>query len=76
MDEIIRAARENTILNITYKSKNKGVSERTVEPYELKDGGLYAYDVAKQGIRKFLLVNIVSTKATDVKFSPRWPIMI
>ena len=76
MDEIIKAARETTILNITYKSAKKGVSERTVEPYEIKDGGLYAYDIAKQSIRKFTLANIISAKATETKFSPRWPIMI
>ena len=76
MDEIIKAARETTILNITYRSEKKGVSERTVEPYEIKDGGLYAYDIAKQGIRKFILANIISAKATDTKFSPRWPIAI
>lgn len=76
MDEIIKAARGTTILNITYKSEKKGISERTVEPYEIKNGALYAYDIAKQAIRRFTLSNIVSAKATDSTFSPRWPILI
>lgn len=76
MDEIIKAARETTVLNITYRSEKKGISERTVEPYEIKDGALYAYDIAKQSIRRFTLSNIISAKATESAFSPRWPILI
>ena len=76
MDEILTAARERKILNITYKSPKKGVSERTVEPYEIKDGALFAYDIAKNAIRRFTLSNIISAKATEADFSPRWPILI
>ena len=76
MDEIIKAARNTTILNLTYQSPKKGVSQRTVEPYEIKDGALYAYDLSKQSIRRFNLSNIVSAEATDTQFSPRWPVQI
>lgn len=42
----------------------------------MKDGGLYAYDIAKNSIRKFLLENITSAEVGETRFSPRYPIKI
>lgn len=76
MAVISAAGRETKVLNITYKAKDGKVTHRTVEPYELKDGGLFAYDVNKHGIRKFLLENIVAADLSDTYFSPRFPVLI
>ena len=76
MDEIIKAARNTTILNLTYQSQKKGVSQRTVEPYEIKNNALYAYDLSKQSIRRFNLSNIINAEATETHFTPRWPVQI
>ena len=74
IDRITEAGREVKLLHITYKSKDGAVTHRTVEPYELKDGGLYAYDVNKHGIRKFLMESITSAEVASTSFMPRYPI--
>lgn len=76
MNEIYSAAHENKLLSITYKAKDGKISYRTVEPYELKDGGLYAYDISKHAIRKFLMENIISAEMGETTFSPRYPVKI
>ena len=76
MATITAAGRETKVLNITYKAKDGKITHRTVEPYEVKDGGLYAYDINKHGIRKFLLDNIMGADLSDTFFSPRFPVQI
>ena len=76
MTAIQDAAEQTVLLSMTYRAKDGKVSHRTVEPYEFKDGGLYAYDIAKRSIRKFLIDNILSADVMETKFSPRYPIKI
>lgn len=76
MSIIHQAGSEQRILNITYKAKDGKVTHRTVEPYEVKNGGLYAYDINKHGIRNFTLQNIVAADVADTIFSPRFPILV
>ena len=76
MFAISESARNNTILSLTYKAKDGKVSYRSVEPYEIKDGGLFAYDIAKGSIRKFLISSILSAESQDAKFNPRYPVQI
>lgn len=80
---IIMATIKNSMVNtlklqITYRKIDGTESMRTVEPYEIKSGGLFAFDGEMKGdkprIKNFKLSNIVSAVVTDEKFEPRWPI--
>jgi len=75
-DNIVLAAREEKIINISYKDKKGSVSNRNVEPYEVKNETLYGYCLSKNSIRQFKIENIVQAKITEDKFIPRYPIVI
>lgn len=66
-----QAARERRLLEITYVDAKGKQSIRKVEPYEIKDGKLFAHCVDKNGIRAFKLDNLVSGRITDDTFEPR-----
>jgi predicted DNA-binding transcriptional regulator YafY len=77
IDSIRQAGREKKLLKIQYRKLNNEISERVVEPYEIKDGRLWAYDTAKDdNIRQFLMVGILSAQVLEEVFDPRWPIKI
>lgn len=74
--EIQLAANEQRLLKIAYNDAKNQQTVRTVEPYEIKDGKLFAYCTQAQNIRAFKLERIFSTKAMDLTFEPRFPIKI
>lgn len=73
---IVEGARTNHIVAIRYRDKSFELTERLVEPYEVKEGKLYAYCLLKKGIRAFILDNILATAATDDEYIPRFPIVM
>lgn len=80
--EIIRqSSRNHTILRIMYTEKD-GTSEgwRYVEPYSFRGEGeneaLFAWDVHKDGIRRFTLSRINQAETTLEHFNPRYSIEI
>lgn len=76
MSAIHEAMQNTKLLNLTYQAKDGKITSRTVEPYEFKDGGLYAFDTNKESIRKFMLDGIKTAEVSDIVFTPRWPIII
>ena len=81
--EIIKkAAQERKVLRIIYIGKD-GTSEgwRYVEPYSFsyQEGqidGFFAWDIRKNGIRRFLLERINNIELTEQSFIPRFEIKI
>ncbi|MBI1910370.1 MAG: WYL domain-containing protein [Deltaproteobacteria bacterium] len=79
--EIISLAGKNlkTIL-ITAREKDGTIETREAEPYSyrIETGNVYffCFDIAKTGIRKFRVENIINVSATNNSFSPRWPIEV
>lgn len=80
--EIIKqAAREKKILKIIYIEKD-GTSEgwRYIEPYSFTDGqsgqALFAWDLDKNGIRRFIINNIQESEIVDREYQPRYTIEI
>ena len=80
--EIIRqAGRTKTVLRILYTEKD-GTNEgwRNVEPYsfrgERESEALFAWDIAKDGIRRFTLNRINQAEITSAYFAPRYPVEI
>ncbi len=81
LETIKQAARVRMILRVIYVEKD-GTSEgwRHVEPYSFSgDGGeqgLFAWDISKNGIRRFSLDRISQAEITNQGYSPRYPIEI
>ncbi len=80
--EIIKqASRNRLILRVIYTEKD-GTSEgwRYVEPYSFRSEGqseaLFAWDRAKNGIRRFTLNRINQAELTSDSFTPRYPVEI
>jgi hypothetical protein len=76
MDTIRRAEQQNKVLSLAYKDSKGDVTERSGEPYEIKDGGLYMYCYLRNSIRLFKLSNIMSAKVTNQTFVPKFPMKI
>lgn len=77
LNTITQGAKELKILSIVYIEKD-GSNEgpRLVEPYSIRDKdtdkeGFFAFDIAKDGIRRFSLDRIIRVGITDQKFIPR-----
>lgn len=74
-EDVIRKAGKNLrIVRIRYRKADGTSSDRNIEPYSIKNYGLYGYDTEKNGIRFFKLSGIMSAKETKKNFSPRWPV--
>ena len=78
IDEIKKAGQEEKLLRLVYRKKSTGeVSERIVEPYEIKGGKrFYGHDTVKDEIRQFIIPNIIEAETLDEDFDPRWPIKL
>lgn len=76
MSELVNGARDLKCVRIRYRDQKQEVTERTVEPYELKNGKLFAYCHMKQGIRSFTVSNITSAAKTNETYNPRYPVLI
>lgn len=74
--KIQEAAAGQKLLQITYVDAKNKPSIRTVEPYEIKEGKLFAYCTVKDGIRAFNLERIQSAELHINEFTPRYPILI
>jgi predicted DNA-binding transcriptional regulator YafY len=81
IETIKQAARQRKILKIVY-IETDGTSEgwRNVEPYSFRDidgkTSFFAWDIEKNGIRRFILERIQQAKTTNSSFVPRYPIEI
>ena len=79
-DKIEGAIGSLNLIRILYSKKkkpNRAITERVVrivEPYEIKDGYLYAWDTTKDKTTKtFILDNINSVLVLQSKFKDRYP---
>lgn len=81
IDTIKQAARERKVLRIIYIEKdNTSEGWRYVEPYSFSrdegEQGLFAWDISKNGIRRFSLDRITQAEITEQTYTPRYPIEI
>lgn len=61
------------LISISYIDSKGVPSVRTVEPYEIKENGLFfAYCRVKNGIRAFKLNRVQSVDQTSETFNPRY----
>lgn len=76
ISEIKISAKNKTLVSISYLDSKGNFTERLVEPYEIKNGSLFAYCTEKESIRNFKLSKINAAYHSTIKFNPRWPINI
>lgn len=74
---IIEGAKDRKVLSLVYLEKD-GTNDgpRFVEPYSMRDAGtgkegFFAFDLQKDGIRRFTLSRIISVEVTSKTYSPR-----
>lgn len=70
--EIQDAITSKNVIAIEYRDLKGNVSLREIEPYEIKDGGVYGYCLAKNGIRKFNLSGILGVETKEDVYTPRF----
>ena len=77
-DAIKKAGQTKKILQIVYKKKDGTTSSRHIEPYELRDGKLFAWDISKDDhIRQFFITGILQAEVIeDSDFTPRYPVKV
>lgn len=81
LDTIKQAGRSKLVLRIIYTEKD-GSNEgwRHVEPYSFRGDGeneaLFAWDIEKDGIRRFTLNRINNAELSTKTFIPRYPVEI
>lgn len=77
---IASAGRNRHTIILTAREKDGSIETREAEPYSYRfEKGrqyLYCYDIRKQGIRRFLVSNIISVVETNNMFVPRWPVEV
>lgn len=74
-EQTIRQAANNLhTVRIRYRKSDGTSSTRDIEPYSIKNYGVYGYDIKKDGIRFFKLSGIMSAKENRQVFDPRWPV--
>lgn len=76
MKAIQAGARGLHTVMIQYTDSHGTSTIRETEPYELKDGKYWAYDLDKQEIRQFTLGQIADAQVTVRTYRPRWPVKI
>jgi predicted DNA-binding transcriptional regulator YafY len=73
---IKETAKHGKVLRIKYVNAKDENSIRNVEPYEIRNGKLWAYCRQKRGIRQFSMENIQSAKPTPYNYFPKWPVKL
>lgn len=74
---IAMAARKRRMIRFQYTKKTTGETlSYECEPYEIKEGFLWAYHPIHHAIHKFYLDRILpgSVKMSPKRFTPRWPV--
>lgn len=69
---INKVIKNKEISELTYVDLKGNRSVRLVEPYEIKNGKLYAYCLSKNSIRAFTITSISSLKSTGKNFVSRF----
>ena len=80
-DIIKQAANQRRILRIIYiEADGTNDGWRYLEPYSFREAdgekSLFAWDIQKNGIRRFILERIQQAEITDEAFTPRYPVEI
>lgn len=65
-------AAEHYMLEIVYTNRKGETKHYTVEPYEIKDGLFYGYDINADTIKSFFISNLSQIVMIPYQFTPRW----
>jgi len=75
------AVKDSKMIRIEYEDNRGVVTDRRVEPYEIKNSRLFAYSIdpgsqGVPGIRQFKIFQIIKAEVIEETFVPRWPVQI
>lgn len=77
---ISEAGRSHHTIILTAREEDGSIETREAEPYSFKVKGghdlFYCFDIAKNGIRSFVVSRIVSVEETENLFVPRWEVEV
>lgn len=73
---IARAMKEQKMLRFRYADVNGKLSDRCVEPYEVRGFGMFAHDPSKGAIRQFKIARMGSIQVVDQRFDPKFPVRV
>jgi predicted DNA-binding transcriptional regulator YafY len=76
MSVIKKSGISNYVVKLKYIDSKGTITERMIEPYEIKEGKLYGYSIKDDGIRSFKIESVLDATKTESKFVPRWPIKL
>lgn len=76
VQNIQQAALERRVLRLSYLDKKGIHTVRSVEPYEIKNGKLWAHCLQRDGIRQFEMNRIVQAVVSEKRFVPRHEVKI
>lgn len=73
---IKEAMEKQQVIEITYVKANNQQTIRSLEPYEIKDGKLWAWCIAKGGIRQFKLDHITGIRLLNQHYDARFEVKL
>lgn len=72
-----RQAKQQQTVRFDYTNQAGETREREVEPYEIKDGYLWAVDIEKpEHIRRYFVDKLKNVRPGTQEFEPRWEIKV
>ncbi len=75
VSELERAIRGRRLVTFDYvDSKGESTSNRRGEPYEIRGGDVFIYDLGRGGIRRFHIRNMSRLRVLPETFVPRWTV--
>ena len=80
--EIVKpSAADKKIVRVTYQDSQGRVTERRMEPYEIKGGYFFGWGIdpgsnGELGIKRMIIGRITKVEVTEETFIPRYPNMI
>lgn len=76
--EVIRQqAKNQQLVSFVYTNKNNETQRRSVEPYEIRDGYLWAVDTEKpEHVRRYIMDRIREAKPVNQSYDPRWDVKL
>lgn len=61
-----------TVMSIDYVDRHGQSSSRRIAPLEIRGDRFYAWDLDKNGLRLFILMNVSTFEITDDAFNPEF----
>ena len=72
LSDLQKSIEHTTVMFISYVDRKGNNSSRNIAPLEVRGDGFYAWDLEKNGLRLFKLMNVQDFNVTDDAFNPEY----